>query len=130
MQRENPFPGINPWMQNTWSDLHVSLIGRIRDALGSKLPDDLNARAEESVHLEGQGIDPQKGSLRRPDVTVIGPEEELWKQGQPPKWQGEAAQEQLGTPVLVMQQDVDLTPRWVEIRSANGRLITVIAVTI
>jgi hypothetical protein len=70
MRRDNPFPGINPWMQNVWSDLHARWIVRVADALGATLPEDLSARAEESVHLEGQGIDPGSGGLRRPDEAV------------------------------------------------------------
>ncbi len=128
MRRDNPFPGMNPWMQNVWSDLHARLIVRIADAVGGGLPDDLSARAEESVHLEGQGIEPQQGGVRRPDVSVVGRAEE-WKHGQSPvaRWPGA---EGIGIPVLVTQQDVDLTPRWVEIRTAEGGvLITVIEVT-
>lgn len=76
MQRKNPFPGIDPWMQTAWSDVHTRLIGCISDALGDELPDDLLARAVENVSLCAAGEDV---GVRRADVAVI--EAEAWKLG-------------------------------------------------
>jgi len=60
LERKNPFPGMNPWMQLVWSDVHTRLIGDIAEALGDELPADLVARAEERVVLnepdEGERI--------------------------------------------------------------------------
>lgn len=52
MNRENPFPGINPWMQNVWPDVHTRLIGYIVDVIEDFLPDDLIVRAKEGVKFE------------------------------------------------------------------------------
>lgn len=54
MEQSNPFPGMTPWMQRRWGDVHVSLIGYIRDALGESLPDDLVASSEENAHVQSQ----------------------------------------------------------------------------
>lgn len=124
MQRENPFPGVNPWMQGVWSDMHTMLIGYIRDALGSELPDDLMARAEENGSLRDAGTE----TSSRPDVAVI--ESESWKHGESPVWTPEddpQLADRVAKPVLVQIENI--TPRWVEIRSANGNLVTVIGVT-
>ena len=48
MQRENPFPGFNPWMQRVWHDAHLMIIGYIRDALNEELPPDLVTRTEKT----------------------------------------------------------------------------------
>lgn len=125
MNRENPFPGINPWMQRGWGDVHIALIGYIRDALGEELPDDLIARSEKSVTLSGLIDEDQQ---RIPDVSVVGPES--WKRGQPPVWTPESdpgMADRVAEPVMVEIDEV--TPKWVEIRTADGKLITVIEVT-
>ena len=102
------------------------LIGYIRDALGEGLPDDLVARAEENVMLAAtqEAVSPR----RKADVAVVETAE-AWRAGQTKVWQPEDdtnPTHRLAEPVLVELDD--LTPRWVEIRSAQGRLVTVIEV--
>jgi hypothetical protein len=41
---ENPFPGMNPYLQGDWTGVHTLLIGYIHEALASELPADLAAR--------------------------------------------------------------------------------------
>lgn len=99
--RENPFPGINPWMQLRWPDVRITLIAYICDELAGNLPEDLSVSAEERVNL----IDVIDGERKRyaADVAVRSAE-----------------------PLLV---DEDPHPaRWVEIADLKGRLITVIEV--
>ena len=123
--RENPFPGMNPWMQSTWGDVHLSLIAYILDALSDELPDDLVARGEEDIALMIPG---EKDQHYRPDVGVA--EDEPWKRGERPIWAPKDDPDlanRVATPVFVEVERV--TPRWVEIRSTDGRLVTVIEVT-
>ncbi len=126
VSRENPFPGVNPWMQSVWSDVHTTLIGYIRDELGGKLPDDLTARAEENIALCSP---PDSDQARKTDVAVVEAEES-WKRGERPVWTPENDPELAGRvaePVLVETDEV--SPRWVEVRTARGELVTVIEVT-
>ena len=51
MNTTNPFPGMNPFMEQTWPDVHLSLIGFVREALGVELPEDLVAKAEQQVDV-------------------------------------------------------------------------------
>lgn len=37
---KNPFPGMNPFLELRWPDVHLALIGYIRDALGAELSQD------------------------------------------------------------------------------------------
>jgi hypothetical protein len=123
--RQNPFPGIDPWMQSRWSDIHTRLISYLCDQLAVTLPDDLVVVAEESIALEapGQGLEG-----RKLDVAVSDTEES-WRSGERPHWQPEISPEtaqRLADPVLI-QVDPE-TARWVEIRSTSGELITVIEI--
>lgn len=115
----NPFPGMNPYLQADWSDVHTVLISDIRTALSDELPPDLMARAEEFVTVAGG---PQE---YRADVTVVEP----WRQGFPPVWTPEGSPSAgltVTEPIIVLAEGD--TERWIEIRDARGTLITVIEV--
>jgi hypothetical protein len=124
MNRNNPFPGMNPFLERYWSDVHTSLIGYIRDALAEGLPMDLNARSAERVTLHDAIGEEQ---ALRPDVAVI----ESWKQGVAPQWEPSPLPEGEGGGVVSQPQIVVVeegTERWVEITDKNGKLITVVEV--
>ncbi|MBI2928556.1 MAG: DUF4058 family protein [Verrucomicrobia bacterium] len=63
----SPFPGMDPWLELYWRDVHASLIIYIRDQLQRQLPEPLIARAEENVSVD---IEDQPPVLVRPDVQV------------------------------------------------------------
>src|SRR5438045_2438233 len=65
----SPFPGMDPYLEAHWRDVHARLIIYACDALQSVLPGALRARVEESVLLEtpkGLGDHPLF-----PDVRVV-----------------------------------------------------------
>jgi hypothetical protein len=65
---------MDPYLEQSWPDVHASLIGYIREALAPGLPENLTARMETSVLVE-EDQDPTDRYV--PDVTVIeqhGPE--------------------------------------------------------
>ena len=64
----SPFPGMDPYLEPFWRDVHASLIIYARDQLQGKLPGDLRARVEERVVVE-----PGEGEWRSvyPDVRVV-----------------------------------------------------------
>ena len=65
----SPFPGMDPYLEAHWRDVHASLIIYARDALQGVLPRSLRARVEESVLLETpQGIG---NHPLYPDVRVV-----------------------------------------------------------
>lgn len=62
-----PFPGMDPFLENTWSDVHTSLATYTRNQLQTQLPPALRARVEEYVVLEAE----DEPVVRfRPDVHV------------------------------------------------------------
>ncbi len=123
MTGENPFPGMNPFLEIHWLDVHTTLIGYVRDAIADELPEGLVARSEE--HLAVDALD-DAPSIRA-DVGVS----ERWREGLPPVWTPESdppggGTTQVATPEIVA---VDPVPeRWIEIRTPKGRLVTAIEI--
>ena len=118
---KNPFPGMNPWLQRKWSDVHTKLITFIAEALTTELPPDLAAYAEERIALQAEGEQPVGF---RSDVAIT----ESWRHGLPPVW----TPEHDATPVALAQPMLIRVPermdRWVEIVDPEDRVITVIEV--
>ncbi len=64
---DNPFPGMNPYLEAHWRDVHTSLMVYIRDQLQEQLPGDLIARVEENVAIDiGDST-----RVVAPDVRVV-----------------------------------------------------------
>ena len=128
MKRQNPFPGMNPYMEKWWSDVHLRLISSILQELGQELPDDLTALAERNITV----VDPDSDGndkAYRPDVAVYEPDPaDRWKLGLPPVWTppGDDSTATVTAPVLLTVMEE--SHRWVEIRSDAGQLVTVIEV--
>ncbi len=64
----SPFPGMDPYLEQFWGDLHHTMINRVRAAIQKQLPADLIARVDERVVSE-----PSDGLSRKiiPDVRVV-----------------------------------------------------------
>jgi hypothetical protein len=65
---KSPFPGMDPWLEPYWRDVHARLIIYIADHLQAQLPEPLVARAEEDVSVD---IADQTAGWMRPDVEVV-----------------------------------------------------------
>lgn len=120
LTRKNPFPGMDPWLEDWWPGFHLHLISIITSKLGRQLPDDLLVTAEETISI-GDADD-----KIRPDINVS---EESWKTGEATSWtpESEAALERTATkPLLVMVPPVK--HRWLEILTTTGHLVTVIEI--
>ena len=125
MSRTNPFPGMNPFMEVTWPDVHFRLIASMLDELGMELPDDLAAKAEEQVDVfTSPNASPRK---TRPDIAILETTDR-WERGLPPVWtppSGEGALVATEPELLTMEEPPE---RWIGVRTASGELITVIEV--
>ncbi len=64
----SPFPGMDPYLESHWGDVHTSFVTYARDALQKRLPADLRARIEECVSVESPL---EKDRKRKPDVRVV-----------------------------------------------------------
>ena len=63
----SPFPGMDPYLEQSWSDVHSALVTYARDQIQTLLPVDLRARMQQRVLLTWPG-----GQEREvyPDVHV------------------------------------------------------------
>ena len=116
----SPFPGMDPYLEAHWRDVHASLIIYARDALQGVLPGSLRARVEERVLLETpQGI---ADHPLFPDVRVVEFAER----------RGLEAQAEAGIataePLLVETEAEGATETFLEIidRESGNRVVTVI----
>src|ERR1043165_1633779 len=67
---KNPFPGMNPWLEEFWRDVHASLLVYARDQLNAELPPGLQARVDERLAIEAGD---EKPRTYLPDVAVTEP---------------------------------------------------------
>ena len=65
---QNPFPGMNPYLEQFWGDIHHRLITYASDALQGRLPRDLRARVQERVFVETP--DDEERNIY-PDIRIV-----------------------------------------------------------
>ena len=63
----SPFPGMDPYLEAHWGDIHHRIINYACDAIQEQLPDDLFARMEERIYVRT----PRELMERYPDVRVV-----------------------------------------------------------
>ncbi len=66
----SPFPGMDPYLERYWRDVHARLIVYASDQLNPKLPGDLRARAEERIIVDVPRLRPRN---IQPGVRFIEP---------------------------------------------------------
>lgn len=116
----SPFPGMDPYLEAHWRDVHARLIIYASDALQGVLPRGLRARVEESVLLEtpkGLGDHPLY-----PDVRVV---EYTSKRESSTRLDVHVA---VAEPLLVETEAEPVTEPYLEIidRESGNRVVTVI----
>jgi hypothetical protein len=116
----SPFPGMDPYLEQHWGDVHSSLVIYARNQLQKVLPKDLRARVEERVVIAGLG----RPRSVYPDMPVI---ETQRKSRSPAKG---AARVAVAEPVVIELPDEPETQTFVEIRdaSSDSRVVTVLEV--
>jgi hypothetical protein len=65
---KSPFPGMDPYLESHWGDVHASLVTYARDQLAQQMPSQLKVRIEEYVAVEIE--DEKDDHLYIPDVRV------------------------------------------------------------
>jgi hypothetical protein len=68
---KSPFPGMDPYLERHWPDVHASTVSAARKSLNNQLPEDLIARTEERLAVEAD--DYEKLHTAAPDVRVFEP---------------------------------------------------------
>jgi hypothetical protein len=120
----SPFPGMDPYLEAHWRDVHARLIIYASDALQGVLPGSLRARVEERVLLEtptGIGDHPLY-----PDVRVVEYAARRGPLTRPAA--GVAVAVAVPEPLLVETEGVPPTETFLEIidRESGNRVVTII----
>lgn len=125
---KSPFPGMDPYLERHWGDVHARLTTYASDEIQRALPRGLTARIEEEVFIE----DPKgQGRIAVPDVMVY----ETTGGSRYADGGGVAVAEPETEAEVSAGVAVFLTPyekrwRWIEIREKGdgGRLVTVVEI--
>jgi hypothetical protein len=112
----SPFPGMDPYLESHWLDVHATLSVEARQALNRILPDGLIARVEERIAIESADDFVRPAG---PDVRVFsnvpGPQE-----AQP------ESVAVIDAPYRLFVDPDPITERFVRILDRGGKLITVV----
>ena len=120
----SPFPGMDPYLERYWDDVHISLCTAIRTALQPKLPKGLRARAAQHIRLETPDEDPGPGQRFEGDTVLVATGPAARKGG------GGGTALATVEPVLFEEIPALERERWVQIiDTADGnRVVTVIEI--
>lgn len=118
---KSPFPGMDPYLEQYWRDVHHKLITYACDQLQPRLPTDLRARVDERVFLESEE---GRDRVVYPDVHVV----ESPKSATGGVATASATEVDVAEPVLVHTADEPATQGYLEIVEvgSGNRVITVI----
>ena len=120
----NPLPGMNPWLEAWWGDIHTRLTTYSCDEIQQQLPPDLQARVEEYLSVYEPEEELRKFRRIAPDVHVVEQPELLKSPGG-----GLAVEEDVADePHRVRRRSPPLTLRHIQIvdLKANRRVVTAI----
>ena len=65
---KSPLPGMDPYLEAHWGDVHTRLVVYTSEQLREQVPADLRVRVEEQVAVEAPNGD---GAAFYPDVRVV-----------------------------------------------------------
>ncbi len=116
---KSPFPGMDPYLEQRWRDVHTRLALYSCDEIQTRLPADLFAHVEERVYVENEGLPERSMS---PDVRVL----EL-----PHRQSASVAvldEIEIAEPYLLSVENEPVTEIFIEIREVGtgNRIITTI----
>lgn len=117
---KSPFPGMDPYLEAKWPEVHASLIVYSRNQINQQLPEDLQANIEENlaVRVEDEPNRPIRPDLHiAEDIQITGDRASLASAGV-------AVQVAVAEPLLVPRPEY--LERHVEIVDQTGRVITAI----
>jgi hypothetical protein len=121
MRDRSPFPGMDPWLEASWGDVHHELISELRRQAVPQLPPDLFAVVEETVYVVGDDWGEQ---VYRPDVSLLTPDRDAGRGA------GSASAAAVAEPIRLVLSDEPVTEGRIEIRhlGQGHPVVTVIEV--
>ncbi len=120
---KSPFPGMDPYLERQWRDVHGSLITYTRDVLNDQLKLPLRARSEERIFVETEDDFIQE---RKPDVYVV--EHSIAEDAVAPMASPAATLVAEVEPIFIRIGDESTVERYLEIVDAESgeKVITVV----
>jgi hypothetical protein len=120
---KSPFPGMDPFLEPHWRDVHQSMIIYSRDHIQRQLPGGLKARVEERLVLE-EPFDYTRKSYH-PDVSIADHRQDGWAAG---GGTGTLQQADADMACWVEVSEGPVAEPYLEIRESRdgGRVITVL----
>lgn len=115
---KSPFPGMDPYLEPFWGDIHSRLVIYACDRLQTRIPRDLKCRVQERVFLESvEGA----GRSMHPDIRVL-------ERASPAAPGPSTGGVQTAEPLILELQDEEITETFIEIIDAasGNRVITVV----
>ncbi len=103
-----PFPGMDPYLEEFWGDVHARLVLYASDQLQSQLPGDLRARVEERVFVDSPHEDERSVY---PDLRVI----ERGKKTDSTTAKATALSVHAAEPLILQVEDDPVTETFIEI---------------
>jgi len=110
---KNPLPGMKPWLEEHWGDVHTSLTTYARDQLQPRLPPGLRARIEKYAAVESEEDWDAPRSRFSPDARVIERPEAL-------EDSGGFATAVAAKPLVVKRESEPETLRYIQIVDTNS----------
>ncbi len=116
---KSPFPGMDPYLEQYWRDVHAGLVIYARDQIQPALPGTLRARVEERVYVESETRIERSLS---PDVRVVQRKRKTAGRG------SAQAASVIAEPLLISMEDEPVSESYLEIIdvSSGNRVVTVI----
>lgn len=114
--RENPFPGMNPYLEEHWTDVHPRLIIHASAQLQKQMPSSLVVRVEQDIRVD----EPDTSSRKRPDITI-----------RQDHWDARAEGEGAAPSAVAVAEPLRIklprpAPRRIVIKDDYGRVITAV----
>ncbi len=115
---KSPFPGMDPYLEAHWRDVHTRMMNHICDQIQDQLPPDLIARIEESVSIDSDD-----------ESRTIAPDVRVFQDFEDAAFGPQSASVAIAEPLLVLEE-VPQTARHVRILdlSSGERVVTAIEV--
>ena len=126
MFARSPFPGMDPWLEAAWGDVHLEIISRLAEQIADALPADLFVTVQERVYvLREDATDGGRAQQWIPDVGTfhVG---EATTSVEPEAGGGPAVAE----PVRITLVDGPVTEGYIEVRRLDDDRPLVTAVEV
>ena len=116
----SPFPGMDPYLERHWRDVHADLISLARTVLNKELPNDLIARMEERIVID---------DLQHATQRTIFPDVRVYEDPTSAKSENASATAVVAEPIILELEVEPHTETYLTIVDAEGgELVTVIEV--